>query len=96
MHQYRFKNFINCREMSFITLAWTFVSTRHGFTIWESRFQKFLGCFVIFSISMRPNCAHNFRINDPAILIQTSYFITDFKESKYTNKKISKGAKFGK
>ena len=35
-------------------------------------------------------------LNDPAILIQLSYFITDFKESKSTKKKISKGAKFGK
>ena len=40
-----------------------------------------------------PDCAlgssefHNFRINDPAILIQSSYFITDFKESKSTKKK---------
>ena len=76
------------------------VSTRHEFTICESRFQKFLVCFVIFSISMRPDCArgrarfskfHNFRINDPAILIQSSsYFITDFKESKSTKKKIRK------
>ena len=38
---------------------------------------------------------HNFRINDPAILIQSPYFITYFKESKSTKKKISKGAKFG-
>ena len=30
---------------------------------------------------------HNFRINDPAIFIQSSYFITDFKESKSTKKK---------
>ena len=30
---------------------------------------------------------HNFRINDPAILIQSSYFITNFKESKFPEKK---------
>ena len=30
---------------------------------------------------------HNLRINDPAIFIQSSHFITDFKESKSTKKK---------
>ena len=34
---------------------------------------------------------HNFRINDPASLIQSSYFITDFKESKSMKKKFRKG-----
>ena len=34
-----------------------------------------------------PSKFHNFRINDPAIFIQSSYFITDFKESKSTKKK---------
>ena len=30
---------------------------------------------------------YNFQINDPAILIQSSYFIRDFKESKSTKKR---------
>ena len=104
-----FKEFVSLNNMIIIQFQYRCGHFIYGsFHIRLTRGERFTGRKLLAlkvkvnarRVWKRPDCArgslkfHYFRINDPAILIQSSYFITYFKESKSTKKKISIGAKF--